>query len=192
MNRREILKLTALATGVAVSAPLLSTLLSGCQTPLPDKDADYKLAFFNKEEFSLVRDLVDTILPKTDSPAASDVGVHRMIDNMVGNVYEGDNQSNYKKGFTALYNHLSGKEVKNPFSKMEAKDKLAAIKGINDSSDEAMKDTKKALLDLRQQTVAYYLSTEEIAKNYLTYLPVPGEYQPCITLEEAGGKAWAI
>ena len=192
MNRREILKLTALATGVAVSAPLLSTLLSGCQTTLPDQDADYELAFFNQKEFSLVRDLVDTILPKTDSPAASEVGVHRMIDNMVGKVYVGEDQSNYRKGFTALYNHLAGEAVKNPFAKMEAKDKLATIKGINDSTDEAMKVTKQALLDLRQQTVAYYLSTEEIAKNYLTYLPVPGEYQPCITVEQAGGKAWAL
>ena len=192
MNRREILKLTALATGVAVSAPLLSTLLTGCQTTLPDQDADYELLFFDKEEFSLVRDLVDTILPKTDSPAASEVGVHRMIDHMVGKVYVGENQSNYKIGFTALKNYLAGENGKNPFFKMEAKDKLAAIKGISNSKDESMKVTQKALLDLRQQTVAYYLSTEKIAKNYLTYLPVPGEYLPCITVEEAGGKAWAI
>jgi len=34
--------------------------------------------------------------------------------------------------------------------------------------------------------------TEEIATNYLNYLPVPGAYEGCITLESVGGKAWAI
>ena len=32
MNRREILQYTAWATGAAVGAPLLSVVLSGCQT----------------------------------------------------------------------------------------------------------------------------------------------------------------
>ena len=49
-----------------------------------------------------------------------------------------------------------------------------------------------AYLNFKQQTVAYYLSTEEVATKFLTYLPVPGKYEACITVEEAGGKAWAL
>jgi len=51
---------------------------------------------------------------------------------------------------------------------------------------------KAALLDIKQQAVAYYLSTKEIATNYLNYLPIPGEYEPCISLESVNGKVWAI
>ena len=42
------------------------------------------------------------ILPKTDSPSATDVGVDKMIDQMVGTVYTGENQEAYRKGFDSL------------------------------------------------------------------------------------------
>lgn len=194
MKRRKIIKLAALATGAALGAPLMSSLLTGCQSDAIDQaDIDYQLQFLNKDEFKLVRKLANIILPKTDSPSASDVGVHRMIDHMVGTVYKKDHKADYQKRFASLVSYLNPDPEKvNSFLDLEDKVQLEMIEKLNDSKDENLKDAQQAFLDLRQQSIAYYLSTEEIGKNYLTYLPVPGEYLPCITLEEAGGKAWAL
>jgi len=173
-------------TGAAVGAPLLSSLLVGCNSEITENNIGGQLQFFSPEEFALVKDLVDLILPKTDSPSASDAGVHHMIDTMVGTVYPESYKAAYKKGFTALTNALNEASGGKNFRQLEPDQQLELLKQLDGSND-----SRKAFLDLKQQTVAYYLSTEEIATNYLNYLPIPGAYNACITLEETGGKAWA-
>ena len=69
---------------------------------------------------------------------------------------------------------------------------LEQLKGIVASTEEKEQMVKSAFLELKQQTIAYYLSTEEIATKYLNYLPIPGKYEACISLESVGGKAWAL
>lgn len=193
MNRRDILKYVSLITGAAVSAPLAASLLTGCNTPGVDvaDGPSTDLKFFNKKDFALLKDLVDTILPKTDSPAASEVGVHTMIDHMVGGVYGQDYQQSYKAGFNTLSSHLNEKAGK-AFSKLDGKQKLELLQQIENSDEGASEDLRTAYLNLKQQTVAYYLNSKEIGTKYLNYLPIPGEYKSCITLEEVGGKAWAL
>ncbi|MEM9921006.1 MAG: gluconate 2-dehydrogenase subunit 3 family protein [Bacteroidota bacterium] len=182
MTRRDILKYTAYATGAVVATPLLTSLLSGCQADGgPTVDESYQAHFFGEEDMKLLTELVDIILPKTDSPAASEVGVPKLIDSMVGTVYQQADKASYQKGFEALKQSMA-----------DASDKSAVAQSLITDSAQKETDAGKAFLHLRQQTIAYYLSTEEIGKNYLNYLPIPGEYQACIDLAEVDGKAWAI
>lgn len=182
MDRRELIKLVTLSTGAVLSVPLMSSLLTSCKKDVEViADADYTLQFFNKEDFSLVKTLIDTILPRTDSPSATDVGVHKTIDTMVGTVYSSENGEEYQQRFFALKTYLNS-----------AKNKLEALQKLSKSSAKEDKNAKAGFLELKQQTIAYYLTTEEIGKNYLNYLPIPGEYKPCIQLDEVDGKAWAI
>lgn len=182
MKRRALIKLVSFSTGAALSAPLLSSLITSCQEAAKIEDTDYTPHFFDQEEFTFLKTTIDTILPKTDSPSATEVGVHKIIDTMVGTVYKPSDRENYKQGFLALRKRLGTSQEIN----------IEALKMLIKSLDEKDKKARKALLELKQQTIAYYLSTEEIAKNHLNYLPVPGNYQSCITLEEAGGKLWAL
>ncbi|MEL6944575.1 MAG: gluconate 2-dehydrogenase subunit 3 family protein, partial [Bacteroidota bacterium] len=184
MNRRDLIKYTALATGAAVSAPLASVLLSGCSPDTVESDSAYKLKFFDEKQFDLVRQLVDVILPKTDSPSASEVKVHQIMDQFLGEVHTKEEQENYKMEFETLASHLESKS----FSKEDAAKQQDILQQINETE----KDIQKTFLNFKQQTIAYYLTTEEIGKNYLKYLPIPGEYKACIPLEETGGKAWTL
>lgn len=185
MNRRAVLKYTSLMTGAAIGAPLMGALLSGCQPEVTDH---YKPEFFQPEEFNQIKHLLDLILPKTDSPSATEVGVHQIIDQMVSTVYNAEEQLEFKNKFTAFSQYL----VEADFFNLKEKEQLEFLKNINEIEDEKMEEIKSTYLDLRQQTIAYYLSTEEIGTKFLNYLPVPGEYQACISVEEVGGKAWAI
>lgn len=184
MKRRDVLKLTALATGSAVCAPVAGSLLSACTSPPPDQ-AVGELFFFTTEEFSMLEMYVDTLLPKTESPSASELNIHQVIDHMVGNVYFDEERKTYRLGFDALKKLLK----EEGFTDLEQEARVKILSGLENTQDNLAGNAHR---HIKQQTVAYYLSTEEIAKNYLNYLPVPGEYQGCISLEEAGGKAWAL
>ncbi len=181
MTRREILKYTAFLTGAAVSTPITGAFLAGCASESEGVDQPATLYFFKEAEYKWVQQLVDIILPKTDSPAASEVGVPQMIDAVVGTVYNNEDRQEYRKAFESLQSYFEeGTELSTAVARIEAKDASTG------------KAIQQAYLDFKQQTIAYYLSTETIGKQFLNYLPVPGPYQGCITLEEAGGKAWAL
>lgn len=180
MERRELLKLVTMATGAALAVPLTSSLLIACKKVKQVDDSDYRLQFFNQEDFTLVQNLLNFIIPRTDSPSAVDVGVHQILDTMVGNVYGPDQKEEFSVSFDTLKNYGASQS------------QLSQLKSVLSSSKEEDQKTKSAFIEFKQLAVAYYLSTEEIATKYLNYLPIPGEYKACISLESVGGKAWAL
>lgn len=189
MNRREILKYTAMVTGAAISAPLASSLLLGCQrdeTTTAGNEMD--LAFFSESEMTRVKKMVDVILPKTDSPAASEIGVHSMIDQMVGTVYKKEARAAYRESFQKLDQYLKDN---NFAAKLGTEKELALLLALDPPKANGLAEAGKAFLEFKQQTIAYYLNTEEIGTKFLNYLPIPGEFKPCISVEDVDNKAWA-
>jgi hypothetical protein len=191
LKRREILKYTALITGTALSTPLILSL-SSCKTDSKTLAAQGELHFFNVDQMPLVRSIIDTILPKTDSPSASDVGVHQSIDQMVGLVYKKDDQITYAAHFEQLSAYINKAANNKPFSQLTEEERLAVLQSLSKSNSVELASARAGLSSIKQQTIAYYLNTEEIATTYLNYLPVPGPYVGCISLESVGSKAWAI
>jgi len=159
MDRREVLRYTAIATGAAILFPASSLVLTGCKT---EKDLGKELSFFSSEEFELIKRIVDVILPKTDSPSASEVGVHHMIDTMVGKSYSKDDRSKYRSGFDGMKKHLSEKG----FEQAGDEQQMEILNQLNKKNNRGNMLTD-AFLELRQQTISCYLSTEEIGTKYL-------------------------
>ena len=191
MDRRRILKYVAYATGAAVAAPLANSLLVSCQsdaTSTATSGVASDLHFFKPKEFSVIQEMVDIILPKTDSPSATEVGVHEMIDSMVGTAYRPEAKEEYQQKSAAFFSYLQQKG----YEGLDGIGKMDLLNALDKSTDKASEDARSGYLNVKQQTIAYYLSTEEVGTKFLNYLPVPGEYEPCISLEETGGKAWAL
>ena len=193
MNRRQILKYAAMVSGTALCAPLTTAMLTGCteQVSIPVNASDSAASsaqFFNAKDFKLLSQLMDIILPKTDSPSATEVDVHLIVDNMFAKVYQAEYQNKFTMLFTALSQYLND----NNFYQADNAQQLTLLKALEILPKEQRNDAYWAYVDIKQQTVAFYLSTEEIAENHLNYLPIPGEYKPCVSVEALGGKAWAI
>ena len=189
MKRRELIQLVTLSTGAVLSAPLLGSLVSGCTQAIKKQEMDYQKLFFTEDGFLLIQELVDIILPKSDSPSATDVGVHQTIDTMVAKTYKKEDQDSYQYNFSALQKFLNGNDG---FKKGNKNEKTKLLRELSNSNGDENSLAKRAFLDLRQQTIAYYLRTEEISKNYLNYLPIPGKYESCISVEEVNNTAWAL
>ena len=188
MKRRDVLRYAALATGAAVSTPLTSSILSGVASRFLKLKSGYAPQLFNTTQFEFLTALADTILPKTDSPSASEVGVPGTIDGVVFEVYPNKGQ-NYMRGFDALMSYLDKEAGNKRFAALDDTGKLKAITKLEGARNSA---TKRSYLEVKQQIISYYLSSEEIGENYLNYLPVPGYYDPCVTVESVGGKVWSL
>jgi hypothetical protein len=188
MNRREVLRYTALGSGTAVFAPLLSSILSGCGKSAIESADNYQPVAFTPAQMELVKDVANTILPATDTPSATDVNVHIVIDEIVGKTYSEEDKKVYLDGFSALEKWL---EIKG-YRDLTAEEKETMLTELEKEGAENAEQVQTAYLHFKQQVIAFYLTSERIAENELNYLPVPGVYEPCIKLEEVGNKKWAI
>jgi hypothetical protein len=83
LNRRDAIQRVALLMGTALSAPTMIAMLDGCKSSTSTNsnfafDADFK---------SLVAEIADVIIPKTDTPGAKDVGVGPFIELVLKDCY---------------------------------------------------------------------------------------------------------
>ena len=179
MKRRDILKLAALSTGVAVSPPFATAFLSGC-TP---RATPNESSIFSNQELSTLIDVIDTILPRTDSPSASEVGVHNMLEDFIVNVYSTEDSESSRKELKSLLAELGS-----DFSSMSGSDKESKLLALGKDESESSKIYKQ----LRQQTISLYFTTEPVITKHLAYLPVPGDYEACIEIDPKTTKAWAL
>lgn len=194
MNRRQVLQYTAWITGASVSAPLAGAILSGCSRAPQEEvvgasqNSMPMLHFFSPDQFKKVTILADAILPKTDSPSASDVGVPETVDTMIGQVFDAD----YHRTFKAGWHQLSEFLARQDFWQAAPAAQAEALRSLELSEEPDHVELQASYLELKQQVVAYYLTSEEIGENYLNYLPIPGKYDPCISIEDVNNQAWAI
>ena len=215
MDRRKALKNMGLAMGYTVATPTLISIMQSCKgEPVMEWTPD----FFSKEQGAILTKLVDIILPKTDTPSASEVQVNIFIDRFINEVADKEQQEFTKMSmgrFLEKATKTAGKENAIDLSVEELEKTLAATLKITKEDEvknmeaittyhEAMAEGQEALLDdgiashafannLRGMTIMGYKTSEYVGEEVLAYLPVPGEYIGCADVQElTGGKAWSL
>lgn len=193
MDRREAIKRTAWLMGGVVSAPAIMGVLKGC-TAKPS--IDWKPEFLTEDEAGIVSQVAEIIIPKTDTPGAKEVGVPSFIDLMVKDCYKKEDQDRFRDGLKS-FNEAAEKEYGDPFVELDEADQLAFTKKIHDEAVKAEQTTKPApprpfILMAKELTMLGYFTSEVGATKVLQYEAVPGRYDGCIPVEQAGnGKTWA-
>ncbi|GEA09873.1 gluconate 2-dehydrogenase subunit 3 family protein [Alteromonas sp. KUL49] len=183
MERRSILKYVAAMTGAAICSPLSAANL--LNTPTTITGVPTSRQHFSSDTLSHIASIMDTILPKTDTPSATDVGVHMVMDGMFHNVFDDNYQQRFANNYAAFRAYLDAQG----FSSLSGDEKKQLL--ITLEQQKTPSDVYKAYIDVKQQTLSYYLANEVIAENHLNYLPIPGRYVPRISVSDVGGKAWA-
>lgn len=204
-----------LAMGYTVAVPTLLSIVQSCKN---DTVLEWTPDFFTKDEGAALTKLVDIIIPKTDTPSASETQVHLFIDRFADQVMEPQQQEFVKMSLGRFLEKAlkdSGKENAGELTAEELEPILAtALKATPEEQtknfesiqqyQEAISEGQEALLDdtlsrfafannIRGLTIMGYKTSEFVGEEVLEYLPVPGEYIPCGDLQElTGGKAWSI
>lgn len=193
MDRREALRRTALLMGGVVSAPAIMGVLKGC-TSKPG--IDWKPAFLGEDQASIITQVAEIIIPRTDTPGAKDAGVPGFIDQMLKEVYSKEDQEYFLNGMKA-FNEGATAAYGDVFSELDAEDQEAYVKKVHADAIEAENNTDPApkrpfILMMKELTMLGYFTSEAGATQVLQYVAVPGAYKGCIPLAEAGnGKTWA-
>lgn len=215
MDRRIALKNMGLSLGYVVAMPTLISIVQSCKN---EKVLEWTPDFFTPEQGSVLKQLVDIIIPKTDTPSASEEQVHLFIDRLTDQVTEKDKQDFMKMSLDKFIEKAlkdSGKEKAGDLEpkdlepvladslKKTKEDQIKNFKAI-DQYTEAMANGQSADItdevsrfgfanNLRGLTIWGYKSSEYVGEKVLAYLPIPGEYIGCGDLNElTGGKAWSL
>jgi hypothetical protein len=216
MDRRIALKNMGLALGYTVATPTIISLMQSCKQ---DTAPVWTPQFFTPEQGAAVMHLADLILPKTDTPSATEVGVHSFLDRYMNEVSEPQEQELIKMGLNKFLEKAmvdSGKKVGDTLNAEDLEPVLAETLKKREKEQEtqiyetlmtytqAMAEGQPAELDgevsrfvfanqFRDAVIWSYKTSEYVGEEVLAYLPVPGEYIGCGDLEElTGGKAWSI
>lgn len=174
MKRRDAIRNSAFLVGCGLSAGTITSIISGCKTESVEAVASSVL---NKDMLSLLGDVVETIIPTTDTPGAIAAGVHDRINEMA------EHFTTEEQGqLTDLLKGLADAD----FSSKTTEEKEATLLALDDVEG----DVKPYTL-LKGLTCQAYFTSEVGATQALAYLPIPGEYIPCMPLSEVG-KSWAL
>src|SRR6185503_20130985 len=95
MNRRELLKMVAAATGGAVIGG--EFFLAGYKNPEAGKTKD-----FTSDDIAFFDEVAETIFPKTSTPGAKDAKVGQFMTVMVNDCYTEENQKAFRDGQAAI------------------------------------------------------------------------------------------
>lgn len=103
--RREVLRRAAVLMGGSLSAPAVLGVLAGrsaqavTATPAPGQ-------LLAENQFALVSEITEIMIPRTDTPGARDVGVPAFVDDMLANVYSADAQQRFLGGLGAFQDEV--------------------------------------------------------------------------------------
>lgn len=180
MKRRHALHKTGWILSSALFSPALVTALSGCasETNLPDE-----VQVFDLKQYQLVRSLGDTILPRTSSPAASEVKVPEFMDLLLIDVFDD----------TMREHLLSGLEA------FDLDCQKATGKSFSDLTDERryeyLVDQDRDIITgshsekipfyaaFKKLCISIYYSTEAGIRENLEYRPIPGGFDGDVALD---------
>jgi len=207
MDRRSALKNLTMSIGYAVAAPTLFSLLSSCNS----KVETWKPIYLSEDQKHMVENLVDIILPSSNTPGALDVNVPQFIDIMYHDIEQQNNQQLFQKGSKVFQEKFEGMFGKNVIkgSKEEFQELFESYFKLSDEDTQKVLSNQKLnerkigddeksdyymynfLFSVRYYTLFGYCTSEKVGKEVLNYDPVPGVYQGCIPLEDVG-NAWSL
>ena len=170
MKRRDLLKKGVYGlAGVTLSSTLISTLESCTSIE------KYNPVYFSKTEFSLLSNIVDFLIPKTETPGALEMKVPQFIDIIISETYNNESKNNFSNKLKSLIEDFKSNNIDlTDYNSMKSK-------FVNDFNNKTHQEIYNQIRDL---TVWGFKTSKEIALNVLNYNPIPGYQLGCIDIDK--------
>ncbi len=183
MDRRSALRTLATATVLPVVAPLdLSTMLDARRLVDGGPGALGSQEALTPHELSMVREVADVILPRTDTPSASDLGVASFIDRIVTEWMEPEERERFRAGLAEL-DSVARSRFGSDFAVLaedEKGDLVAELDSQLPREAGGAFDRDAFYPVLKRLTLTGYFTTREGA-GLAGYRLLPGTFQGCVT-----------
>lgn len=162
MNRRQLLQSMALLSGHTLFPSVLSSFLTGCA----NKDmSGYAPTFFSKDEFDMIPEIIDIIIPATKTKSASQVNTHVFLDQVFTQCLNKDQQALLKEGVKNLVKGFG-----------DAKDKTQYLTDI-DKKAFSNNESAAYFKTIKRYTMIGFFTSEEGETKASNYVKIPGEYK---------------
>lgn len=177
MKRRAALKSLALLSGGIA-------LLPSC-SPNPEKvsHALHNLEITGEQE-SLLAEIVESIIPSTESPGAGKLEVDKFVLTMVDDCMEQEQQNIFTNGLKRF--DLLCKRINNTkFTKMTAGEREGYLRQIQNAAEDPtdpnddLKHVKPFVEQIRTLTIEGYLTSQYVMTEVFPYELVPGRFIGC-------------
>ena len=170
MNRRDLLKKGVYGlAGVTLSSALISSLQSCTSIE------KYSPLYFSKTEFSLLSNIVDFLIPKTETPGGLEMKVPQFIDIIISETYNEESKNNFSNKLKVLIEDFKSNNIDlSDYKSMKSK-------FINDFNNQTHQEIYNQIRDL---TVWGFKTSKEIALNVLNYNPIPGYQLGCVDIDK--------
>lgn len=194
MDRRDAIRYTAVFMGASLSASTVASLIAGCTV---DEQSGWTPKFLSEDEAHFIREFSETMLPKSTTPGAKEALVDRFIDTVRPLRFTVEENQAFKANLVGFIAQAKS-ELGNDFVKVFPAKQLYWLQTTDATAFETIKakpDLKREdrpfYLQLKEQILGAYFSSEKVAKEYFAYDPIPGRYEGCIPYEQVG-RAWAL
>lgn len=179
IGRREALRRAALIAGAAFSPAWLSFVDRA-------RPLYAQAVHLTTPRLALVTAIADRILPRTDTPGASDVGVPMFIDALYGEFMTPEERQMLTAGLDAVDAESQARH-RTSFGTLSAAQQDDILRAIA-RAEEGQPSGPFRLF--RSATVLGYFTSEQVGRNVLNYDPVPGRFDACIPISEVGRRNW--
>jgi gluconate 2-dehydrogenase gamma chain len=181
-TRREAIKRAALFLGVALSPSIVRGALAAAANPVQANAGK----LLGNGPRAILAVAVERILPRTDTPGATDVGVPAFIELLHGSYLTEEEKAQLERGLQRLED-LSQTAHRRGFTVLSADQQDGVLRTLSESADPA---DARCFQQLRQLTLVGYFTSKPVGTSVLQYDPVPARYQGDIPLSEVGKSAW--
>ncbi|MDZ7867884.1 MAG: gluconate 2-dehydrogenase subunit 3 family protein [Rheinheimera sp.] len=184
MERRDLLKMIAAATGLAfvggevwAAGPVAKT--AAAAKPL-----------FGAGDIMLLDEIAETILPRTETPGAKDASCGAQMAVMVQDCYDAKQQALFVAGLAALQASCK-QQYQRDFLQLSAAERTALLAQLDKDARARTAGLEPHYFTLLKQLSIFVFFTSKVgATEVLRYVAVPGRYDGAMPYKK-GDKAWA-
>ena len=187
MNRRDFVKKLSAGMGTALTPGVLAAILSGCEAKTESS------GLLTKNEMDVLASLTDAIIPRTDTPGASDAGVPKYIEMMLTEFTPSDRVEIFRSQLDWVSSWLATQDAHGLEDVADEK-RIALLTALDDqafadgTSNELPPGEPALFAILKPLTVAGYYTSQIGATQELHQTPF-GSYED-VPFDEIG-KTWS-
>ncbi|TRO66705.1 gluconate 2-dehydrogenase subunit 3 family protein [Christiangramia sabulilitoris] len=214
MNRRQALRNIGLGAGAIIVGPGTLSLLHSCKS---EPEYDWQPVFLSAAQGYTLKNVLEIIIPKTDTPGASDLNIAQFIDSYMDEVADEQRRKRFTEAANAFssafeteYEKAQEEGVKQEFEEITRKYLKASpaeqeqyVTRLTETQDAQKQQTEMGidadagayayLTTVRELGIWAWKNSEEIGENVMWYDPIPGIYIACGPNDELGnGKAMSL
>jgi hypothetical protein len=172
LSRRQALKQFAfVSAGMAI--------IPSCMQDRSKSNLLLKKIKVSPTDESMLAELCETIIPKTDTPGAKDLSAHLFVLMMVDECSKKEDQDVFMKGIKS-FNEFNQLTLNKDFADANQEERVSVLKKIL-----LIKDEKSPVLiflnGVKKRTIQAYTSSEFFLTKVQVYELIPGRYHGCIS-----------